>query len=236
MSIDFLAFTQLYFLSVVIAMSTLSCAILNHQINKSTMKNLSIGVIGAGAIGLSFAKTAAAAGYQVTVSNSRGPESLRSTILGIQNLSAGTTEDSAAADIVMVALTWKQLADNAKNLPNLSGKIVLDPMNPVIMPGFIIPDLGEKTSSEVVAASLPGARLVKVFNTLPPSLIMADPKQNNGNRVVFYSGDDADAKAVVEKIVTDMGFAGIDLGTLQTGGRLQQFPGGSLPSLNLIKL
>lgn len=200
------------------------------------MKNLTIGVIGAGAIGLAFAKQAAIAGYQVTVSNSRGPESLRSTVEGIDNLSAGSVEDSAAADIVMVALTWKQLTTGAQSLPDLTGKIVLDPMNPVIMPGFIIPDLGSKTSSEVVASLLPGSRLVKVFNTLPPPLILANPKQGNGSRVVFYSGNDVAAKSAVKDLVNDMGFAGIDLGDLTTGGRLQQFPGGSLPSLNLIKL
>jgi len=200
------------------------------------MKNFSIGVIGAGAIGLAFAKQAAAAGYQVIVSNSRGPESLQSTVAGIENLTAGTAQDSAKADVVMVALTWKQLAENAKLLPDLTDKIVLDPMNPVIMPGFIIPDLGERTSSQVVASLIPGSRLVKIFNTLPPPLILANPKQANGSRVVFYSGDDVAAKRVVGELVTDMGFAGIDLGGLGTGGRLQQFPGGSLPSLNLIKL
>lgn len=200
------------------------------------MKNFSIGVIGAGAIGLAFAKQAAAAGYRVVVSNSRGPESLLSTVAGIENLTAGTAQDSAEADVVMVALTWKQLAENAKFLPDLTGKIVLDPMNPVIMPGFIIPDLGDRTSSQVVASLIPGAKLVKVFNTLPPPLILANPKQANGSRVVFYSGDDVAAKRVVQELVTDMGFAGIDLGGLGTGGRLQQFPGGSLPSLNLIKL
>lgn len=200
------------------------------------MKNLSIGVIGAGTIGLAFAKKAAAAGRRVVISNSRGPASLQSHTHNIQNLFAGTVADAAGADIVMVALTWKQLTDNAANLSDLTGKIVLDPMNPVIMPGFIVPDLEGKGSSEIVAGLFPSARLVKVFNTLSPALLSADPKYGDGNRVIFYSGNDLDAKASVGDLMLDMGFAGIDLGDLATGGRLQQFPGGPLASLNLIKL
>ena len=56
-----------------------------------------------------------------------------------------------------------------------------------------------------------------------------------GHRVLFYSGDDAPAKAKVGALIDRLGFAGIDLGSLATGGRLVQFPGGPLPALNLVK-
>lgn len=83
---------------------------------------------------------------------------------------------------------------------------------------------------------VPGARLVKVANTLPRALLATDPKQGGGRRVLIMSRDDAAAKGEVSAILETVGFATIDLGGLASGGRLQQFPGGPLPNLNLIRL
>ena len=97
-------------------------------------------------------------------------------------------------------------------------------------------DLNGSTSSEIVASLAPGARVVKAANTLLRAVLAADPNEAGGHRVLFMSGDDAAAKAEVNDILGKVGFATIDLGGLASGGRLQQFPGGSLPTLNLIKL
>jgi predicted dinucleotide-binding enzyme len=78
--------------------------------------------------------------------------------------------------------------------------------------------------------------LVKAFNTLPPSVISANPQAAGGHRVIFRFGNDPDVKQTVGTLIQRMGFASIDLGGLATGGRLQQFPGGTVPTLNLIKL
>lgn len=86
-----------------------------------------------------------------------------------------------------------------------------------------------------------GARLVKAFNHLTPALLTAAPDTEGGKRVLFLSGDDAEAKAKakakasVAALISQLGFFGIDLGTLDGGGRLAQFPDGSLPALNLVK-
>jgi 8-hydroxy-5-deazaflavin:NADPH oxidoreductase len=82
----------------------------------------------------------------------------------------------------------------------------------------------------------PGARVVKAANTLLSVVLAADPKQSGGRRVLFISGDDVAAKETVKAILERIGFATIDLGGLAIGGKLQQFPGGPLPALNLIKL
>lgn len=67
-------------------------------------------------------------------------------------------------------------------------------------------------------------------------MLEADPHEAGGRRVLFMSGDDAAAKADVSGIFNKVGFATIDLGGLASGGKLQQFPGGPLSTLNLIKL
>jgi hypothetical protein len=99
-----------------------------------------------------------------------------------------------------------------------------------------VADLGGRSSSEVVAAQAPGARVVKAFNTLPPPVLRADPHEAGGRRAIVMSGDDSAAKETVASLIDRMGFASIDLGTLAVGGRLQQFPGGPFPTLNLIRL
>lgn len=122
------------------------------------------------------------------------------------------------------------------DLPAWNGRILIDTTNPVVQPGFRLADLNGRTSSEIVASLAPGARVVKVANTLLRAVLAADPKQAGGHRVLFMSGDDAAAKADASGILEKVGFATIDLGRLGSGGRLQQFPGGPLPTLNLIKL
>lgn len=197
---------------------------------------MKIGILGAGGIGQAYARHFAGAGYRVILSNSRGPESLAEAIREIgSNAEAGSVADAAAAEIVFLALPWPHLPTVLGKLAPWNNRIVIDSTN-AILPGFVLADLGGRTSSEVVANFVPGARLVKVGNTLPTAVAEEDPRRNGGNRVIFLSGDHAEANAIVAEIFAKSGFAPIDLGGLIAGGRLQQFPGGALAGLNLFKI
>jgi len=198
---------------------------------------MKIGIIGAGGIGQAFAHQVASAGYAVILSNSRGPETLADVVREIgSRAKAGTREEAAQADVVVLAVPWQQVRGALADLPAWNGRILIDATNPVVQPGFRLAELNGSTSSEIVASLAPGARVVKAANTLPVAVLSSDPKQAGGHRVLFMSGNDASAKAEVSGILERVGFATIDLGALATGGRLQQFPGGVLPTLNLIKL
>jgi len=198
---------------------------------------MKIGIIGTGGIGQALASHIAKAGYEIIVSNSRGPESLAALVTkrgpGAQ---AGTRQEAAQADVVVLAVPWEHVRGALSDLPSWNGRILIDATNPIIEPDFRMADLGGSTSSEIVASIAPGARVVKAANTLLRAVLAADPNEAGGHRVLFMSGDDAAAKAEVNDIFGKVGFATIDLGGLASGGRLQQFPGGSLPTLNLIKL
>jgi predicted dinucleotide-binding enzyme len=197
---------------------------------------MTFGIIGAGGIGQAFARQLVRIGKEVMVANSRGPESLEPLRKELgPKLIPVSAREAASADIVMLSVTWKQIKSALAGLPEFGGRIVIDAMNPVLMPEFKFADLGGRTSSAIVAEQVPGARLVKSLNTLTPELLSADPRQNGGRRVMFMAGDDADAKAVVAKLLDTIGFAPVDLGGLAASG-VQQFPGGPLPGLNLIKL
>jgi 8-hydroxy-5-deazaflavin:NADPH oxidoreductase len=202
----------------------------------TTINTGTVGIIGAGAIGQAMAKRLVAAGIEVILSNSRGPDSLAPVINALGPLSrAGTREEAATADIVFVSVNWDRL-DGALDGIDWNGRILIDANNPVLLPGYRLAELGGRNSSQVLTDLVPGARVVKAFNTLLASVLASEPQQAGGRRVVFLSGDDREAKGVVAGLADRLGFAAIDLGSMEVGGTLQQFPGGPLPAVNLIRL
>ena len=198
---------------------------------------MTIGIIGSGAIGTALARTLSRVGIEATISNSRSPDSLKDLDRELgPSIKAGTREEAARADIVFVAVNWTKLPAAMAGLPDWKGRIVVDANNPIEAPLFKPADLGGRISSQVFAGLVPGARVVKAFNHLSAELLATDPHADGGRRVLFYSGDDAAAKAEIAALIERLGFTGIDLGSLEVGGRLAQFPGGPLPNQNLIKI
>jgi 8-hydroxy-5-deazaflavin:NADPH oxidoreductase len=196
-----------------------------------------IGILGAGGIGQAFAGHMAKAGYDVILSNSRGPESLAESVRRMgPRARAGTREQAAASDIVFLSVPWSEVPSALADLPPWNNRILIDATNPVLQPGFRLAELGGRNSSQVVASAAPGARVVKTANTLLRAVLASDPRESGGQRVLFVSGDDTAANVVVSQMLQKAGFAVIDLGKLSVGGYLQQFPGGPLATLNLLKL
>jgi predicted dinucleotide-binding enzyme len=108
-----------------------------------------------------------------------------------------------------------------------------DPNNPVGQYGIKAAKLGGTHSSAVISRYVPDARVVKAFNHLDVR-VLAQPEVSGGRRVLFYSGDDAAAKADVRKIIEVAGFLPVDLGALDVGGPLTSLPFGALSSINFI--
>jgi len=213
---------------------------------------VSIGIIGAGALGSNAARLLAKSGIPATIANRRGPESLTGLVgeLGA-SIKAGTVEEAASADIVLVAVRWVDLEKALGGLPAWNGRIVIDgtnpvalldpdspdakdPNNPLAAYGIKAIDLGGKHSSEAFRKFVPGARVVKAFNHLDVN-VLPEPAASGGQRVLFYSGDDAGAKAEVRKLLEQTGYFPVDLGVLDVGGPLASLPFGALAAINFIK-
>ena len=214
---------------------------------------MSIGIIGAGALGSNVARLLAKSGVSATIANSRGPESLAGLVRELgPSIKAGTAREAASADIVLVAVRWVDLEKALGGLPAWTGRVVIDGTNPV---DFLVPgspdtrdlnnplaaygikaiDLGDKHSSEVFRGFVPGARVVKAFNHLDVK-VLPEPAISDGQRVLFYSGDDAEAKAEVRQIIERTGYFPVDLGGLNMGGPLAGLPFGSLAAINFVKV
>ena len=191
---------------------------------------MDVGIIGAGRLGQAMARTARRAGRSVVIANSRGPESLASVVSALgDEVSAGTLDEAAAAGIVVIAVPWDRVPEAVQGLP-WGSQVVIDATN-----DWAADDLQGRTSSELVSDLVAGARVVKAANTLGADVLSSDPHEAGGQRVIFISGDDAEAKAEVVALFQDAGFAAIDLGDLATGGVMQQIHH-PLAGVNLIRL
>jgi hypothetical protein len=194
-----------------------------------------IGIIGAGSAGQAFARVAQRAGRRVVIANNRDPQSLAALVEALgPGVSAGTVGEAAALAMVVIAVPWASIPEAVVNQV-WEAKIVVDQTNPYLLPDMELVDLGGRSSSEIVAELVEGARVVKAGNTLFAELLGSDPHEAGGRRVLFLSGDDGAANAVVADLFEGAGFFPIDLGDLATGGRMQQ-AGGPLAGLNLLKL
>jgi predicted dinucleotide-binding enzyme len=186
---------------------------------------MKIGVLGAGRIGATAARLFIAAGHETAISNSRGAESLRELVaeLGPKAHATAVVDAASFGDLVLLAVPWHRT--DALPAPKLlHGKIIVDAMNPYKPDGGFY-DLGNSTSSEEVLKRLPGARLVKAFNTIYYEHLATRGRKDlpvEERHAIYLAGDDVPAKEVVASLIESIGFAPVDTGSLREGGRLQQ--------------
>lgn len=188
-------------------------------------EKLKIAIIGSGRIGATAARLFVAAGHEIAIANSRGPESLRALINELGSNAHAMEKDDAAgfAAVVLLAVPWHM--EEALPAPDvLRNKIVIDAMNPYNPAGGFF-DLAGSTSSEIVLERMPGARLVKAFNTIYYEHLASRGRKDlplEERHAIYIAGDNAEAKQIVAKLIKDIGFAPVDTGSLREGGKMQQ--------------
>lgn len=182
-----------------------------------------LGIIGSGPVGSTVARLAVAAGWNVVISNSRGPQTLTGLTaeLGERARAATAAEAAAAGDLVVVAVPLIAHAQLPRDV--LTGKVVIDTMNYAPDRDGQLPELDsdELTSSELVQRHLNGARVVKAFNniTTPHLAALARPSGTPGRCALPIAGDDHDAKAEVSALLDDLGYDAADIGGLAESWR-----------------
>jgi 8-hydroxy-5-deazaflavin:NADPH oxidoreductase len=171
-----------------------------------------VGVIGAGRIGTMVARHLIRAGHDVVISFSRDQDRLNATADEI-GARAGTPQDAATTDVVVLSIPWTAIDDVVTHV-DLDGKIVVDTTNQFGADGWEqIPD--GLTAAQLNQRRMPGARLVKSFNTLTAAFQASEAGRPQETRVVqWLCGDDEEAKAQVAQLIRDAGFEPVDVGGL----------------------
>jgi len=187
---------------------------------------VTIGLIGAGHIGSQVARLALASGYDVVISNSRGPSSLSALVaeLGPRARAATAADAATAGDIVVVSVPLKNY--RAVPVRPLAGKIVIDTNNYYPARDGHIPELDNEstTTAELLQAHLPASRVVKAFNHIYAAALTTDgqPAGTKNRRALVIAGDDEGAKATVARLLDEFGFDTVDAGPLKEGWRIQR--------------
>ncbi|MFE3224969.1 NADPH-dependent F420 reductase [Nocardia sp. NPDC059228] len=184
-----------------------------------------LGLIGSGNIGGTLARLAVAAGIDVVLSNSRGPESLAELVaeLGERARAATPAEAAAAGDIVVVTVPLK--AYQQVPVEPLIGKVVIDTNN--YYPGrdgeFADLDAGVATSSELLQRHLPRSRVVKAFNNIlfKHLAVLARPAGAADRTALPIAGDDTAAKTAAAELISRLGYDTVDIGSLADSWRTQ---------------
>lgn len=184
------------------------------------------GLIGSGNIGTTVARLALAAGHEVVMSNSRGPQSLAALVgdLGPRARAATPEEAALAGDVVVVTVPLRARGD----LPHaaLAGKVVLDTMNYYPQRDGHVPELddGSTTTSQLLQALAPEASVVKCFNNIFVAHLaaLARPSGDPERSALAIAGDDAAAKDLVRRLLDDIGYDTVDLGPLAEGWRTER--------------
>jgi len=190
-----------------------------------------LGLIGAGHIGSALAQTALDAGWDVVISNSRGPETLTDLVSELASrpsaggaVRAGTaTEAATAADLAVVTIPVKAI-DQVPVEP-LAGKVVIDTNNYYPQRDGQIAELDEArtTSAELLQRHLPGSSVVKAFNHIQAAQIVSARSQpgTEHRRAIAIAGDDEAAKQRVASFIDTLGFDVVDLGALADSWRIE---------------
>jgi len=183
-----------------------------------------IGFVGAGRIGSTLARLAVEHGHAVVVSNSRGPDTLRELVAGLGATATAATSAEAVRDVDLVVVTIP-LKDYRQVPEPAAGTVVADTNNyyPDRDGRIDALDRGETTSSELLAAHLPSARVVKAFNTIyfEDLASQGSPAGSPERRALPIAGDDAEAKRLVAGFIDEIGFDVVDAGALAEGRRFE---------------
>jgi predicted dinucleotide-binding enzyme len=185
-----------------------------------------IGIIGAGHIGSQVARKAVELGYDVVISNSRGPETLAALVaeLGPRARAATPAEAAAAGDFAVVTVPFRSLG--SVPVEPLAGKIVIDTGNYYWERDGHVPalDAFETTSSGLVQKHLPASKVAKAFNHIRYSEITTDgtPAGTPNRRALATASDYPEASELVTRLYDEFGFDTVNIGPLSESWRVER--------------
>ena len=185
---------------------------------------MQITIVGYGNMGAGLTKQLRQAGHQVVVTG-RNLEKAAAVAAAHGATAVALGAAAAQAEVVILAVPYPEVASAIASLGDLAGKVIVDPTNPLTA-DYMGLTLGFSTSAaEEIAKLVPGAKVVKAFNTLFAQVIDAGSDFLGTPASGFYAGDDAQAKAVVASLLSSLGYAPVDAGGLHNARYLEPLAG-----------
>jgi predicted dinucleotide-binding enzyme len=182
-------------------------------------------IVGTGNIGSALARLFGRAGLEVRIANTRGPSTISELAASAgPSVLPVSLADALARDVIFLAIPFTAVEQFGKELPDWTGKTVVDATNAHYAPNAAKDMLKGRLSSHYVAEVLPGARVVKAFNQLPAQTLAAPVPPAQGRRVVFVSSDFPESSAQIAQLADALGLSAIELGAISEGGRLIEVP------------
>ncbi len=195
--------------------------------SNATSSQQTVAILGNGVVGIALAKGFLEQGYRVVFgTRDVAGSKTREALAAVPGASAASFADAAkACQVAVLALPWGglQQALEAVGPVHLAGKLVIDPSNPLdFSTGQPSLALGHSDSAgELVQRLLPGAKVVKAFNTITAGH-MVRPQLPDGTPDMFIAGNDAQAKAEVSALLKAFGWrTAIDMGDIQASRLLE---------------
>src|SRR5947207_220559 len=185
-----------------------------------------IGIIGAGSMGQILARHLARLGHRVSIANSRGPESLAAVAAKMGATAVSVGDAAAAGEIVIVAIPTKAVLDLPRglftNVPDSVVVIDVGNYHPELRDGRIDAIDRGMPDSQWVAQQI-GRPVIKAFNNILAESLLEKgvPRGTKGRIALPVAGDASDAKALVLRLVDDLGFDPVDAGDLDNSWRQQ---------------
>ena len=181
-----------------------------------------ISIVGTGNVGTALARVFASRRVDAMIANTRGPDSFPELAAEVRPTVRATSLDEARqADIVFLAIPFLAVQPFGASQPQWNGKIIVDATN-----SFSLPNedevLAGRLSTEIVADAFPGADVVKAFNQLPANVLVRQLAAGEGRTVIFMASNSGSASKEVSRVAELLGYAPVDLGRVDEGGRLIQ--------------
>jgi hypothetical protein len=182
-------------------------------------------IVGSGNVGSALARLFGRADLEVRIANTRGPDTISElTASAGPSVLPVSLAEALAWDVIFLAIPFPAVEQFGKELPDWTGKIIVDTTNAHYAPEDAERILKGRLSSHYVADLLPGARVVKAFNHLPAPVLAAPVPAAQGRRVVFISSDSPESRAHIAQLAETLGLSPVQLGRIDEGGRLIQVP------------
>ncbi len=182
-------------------------------------------IVGTGNIGSALARLFGRAGLGVRIANTRGPRTISELAASAgPSVLPMSLADALARDVIFLAIPFTAVEQFGKELPDWTGKTIVDATNAHYAPNAAKDILKGRLSSHYVAEVLPGARVVKAFNQLPAQTLAAPVPPAQGRRVVFISSDFPESSAQIAQLANALGLSAVELGRIGEGGRLIEVP------------